>query len=50
MAHVVTFVGFDLDHVGAEFGEDLGRERTHYNRGEIEDLHPFQWTWHLLCR
>ena len=47
MAHVVAFVGFDLDHVGAQLGEDLGCERTHDDGGEVEDLHPFQWTWQL---
>src|SRR6185503_169396 len=27
----------DLDHVGAEVGEDLRRVRPHHDRGEVED-------------
>jgi hypothetical protein len=47
MTHVVALVGFDLDDVGAELGEDLGRERTHDDGGEVENRHSFQWTWHF---
>ena len=48
VAHVVAFVRFDLDHVGAQLGEDLGRERTHHDGGEIENFHPGQRTWHFF--
>ena len=40
VAHVVAFVRLDLDDVGAELGEDLGRERTHHDGGEVEDPSP----------
>ena len=38
VAHVVALVRFDLDHVGAELGEDLRRERPHDDGREVEDL------------
>ena len=31
--------GFDFDHIGAEFGEDLRGEWTHHHRGEVEDFY-----------
>ena len=39
VAHVVAFVGFDLDHVRAQFGEDLRGEWTHHHCGEVEDFY-----------
>jgi hypothetical protein len=30
-------VRLDLDHVGAQLGEELGCERTHDDGGEIEN-------------
>jgi hypothetical protein len=37
MTHVVALVRFDLDHVGTQLGEELGRIRAHDDGGEIEN-------------
>jgi hypothetical protein len=46
MAHVVTVVGFHLDHISAEFGEDLGGEGSHHHCGEVENSDSVQRAWH----
>src|SRR5208283_429328 len=38
--HDVAFRRFDLDHLGAEIAEDLGRQRPENDRRQIEHLDP----------
>src|SRR3546814_3262966 len=34
--------GFDLDHFGAEFGEDMRAIGTEDDAGQVDDLDPFE--------
>ena len=43
---VADALAFDLDHVGAEIGEDLPGPRTRQNTGKLEHAQTGQRTWH----
>src|SRR5437870_419574 len=50
VAHHVAAGRLDLDHVGAEVGEDLRRVRAHHHRGEVEHAHAVQRAAHVsIC-
>jgi len=40
IAHDVALRRLDLDHLGAEIAQDLGRQRPEDDRGQIEHLGP----------
>src|SRR3546814_7141797 len=39
---VAAMRGFDLDHFGAEFGEDMRAIGTEDDAGQVDDLDPFE--------
>jgi hypothetical protein len=40
---------FDLDDIRPEVGEDLGRERSHHHRGEVDDAYAGERTAHSVA-
>jgi hypothetical protein len=46
MAHPVTLDRLDLDDLGAEIAQHLGRERSLGELGEVGDDEPCQWSGH----
>ena len=43
----IAFRAFDLDHIGAHVGHDMGREWTHDHIGQIDNADAAQGT---ICR
>jgi hypothetical protein len=47
MAQYVSFGRLDLDDIRPEVGKDLGRERPHHHRGEVDDADAGEGTAHI---